>query len=114
MSESQLKPSAVALPMERLVLTEDREGHLGLELAELPSWTSFESYAERLLQQLGGRVLNRATLVDMHLWDVEIESVPLRLVYEDFPNRICLESDSDAGDLLVRTLQRRLKPINTA
>ncbi|HMA16648.1 MAG TPA: DUF3630 family protein, partial [Kiloniellaceae bacterium] len=98
----------------RLVLKEDREGHLGLELTELPSWWSLERYAETLLQQLGGRVLNRATLVDMHLWTVEIETVPLRLVYEDFPNRVSLESDSYPGDMLLRKLQARLKPVNAA
>jgi Protein of unknown function (DUF3630) len=100
--------------MERLVLKEDLAGHLGLELTELPNWWSFERYAEELLRRLNGRVLNRATVVDMHLWDIEIESVPLRLVYEDFPNRICLESSSHDGDLLLNALQRRLLSARSA
>ncbi|GAB4368993.1 MAG: hypothetical protein Kow00114_28520 [Kiloniellaceae bacterium] len=99
---------AAALPMERLVLTEDTLGHVGLELTELPNCESFERYAETLLRQLDGRVLKARKIVDMHLWDVEIDSIPLRLVYEDFPNRICLESASDAGDRLLRKLRRRL------
>jgi hypothetical protein len=46
----------------------------------------------------------------MHLWDIEIDGVSLRLVYEDYPNRICLESDNDPGDMLLRQLQKRLLP----
>lgn len=46
----------------------------------------------------------------MHLWDIEVETVPLQLVYEDFPNRVMLESNSFSGDRLLKKLQARLLP----
>lgn len=98
------------LPMERLVVEPIASGHLSLELTDQPSWESFERYAEELLRRLDARVVERGSTVDMHLWTVEIETVPLRLVYEDFPNRVSLESDSYPGDMLLRKLQARLNP----
>ena len=100
----------VEFPLERLMLEPMASGHLCLELTELPGWWDFELYAGELLRRLEGRVTEKATVVDMHLWNVEIETVPLRLVYEDYPNRICLESDSDQGDTLLRQLHQRLTP----
>ena len=101
-------PIVIDLPMERLVVEPMASGHLSLELTEQPSWGSFERYAEELLRRLEGRVVERGTIVDMHLWKVEIETVPLRLVYEDYPNRVSLESESYPGDMLIRKLQARL------
>lgn len=112
-SRGKSRPFAVALPMERLVLNQDTVGHVGLELTALPNWKSFERYAEELLRKLDGHVVEKGCSVDMHLWNVEIENIPLRLVYEDFPSRICLESSSEAGDLLVRNLQKRLLSAQT-
>lgn len=99
-----------ALPLERLVIERMASGHLSLELTEQPSWESFERYADELLRRLDGRVVERDTTVDMHLWSVEIETVPLRLVYKDFSNRVNLESDSYPGDMLIRKLRARLAP----
>jgi len=98
------------LPMERLTIAPMASGHLCLELTEMPNWESFGRYAEELLRRLDGRVVERITIVDMHLWNIDIETVPLRLVYEDFPNRISLESESYPGDMLLKKLQTRLAP----
>jgi hypothetical protein len=104
------EPTAHDLPMERLILKPMARGHLSLELTEFPNWQSFERYAEELLRRLDGQVVRKASGVDMHIWSVEVETVPLRLVYEDYPNRICLESDSYPGDMLLRQLHKRLSP----
>jgi hypothetical protein len=98
------------LPMDRLAIAPMASGHLSLELTEQPNWGSFERYAEEFLRRLGGRAVEKGSAADMHLWNVEIEAVPLRLVYEDYPNRICLESASYPGDMLLKKLHRRLAP----
>lgn len=102
------------LPMERMVLAPMKSGHLSLELTEFPNWRSFERYAEALLCRLDGQVVRKGSGVDMHIWSIEIESVPLRMIYEDFPNRVSLESDSDSGDTLLRQFHQRLAPSATA
>lgn len=101
---------ALDLPIEKLEIEQQASGHLCLVLTERPGWEDFESYAEELLRRLDGRVLDRITAVDTHLWKVEIETIPLLLVYEDSPNLVNLESDSYPGDMLLKKLQARLAP----
>src|SRR3546814_19416329 len=88
--------------MERLALAPMASGHLCLELTERPGWGDFGRYAEELLSRLDGRAVDKASVVDMHIWNIEIETVPLQLVYEDHPNRICLESNGYPGDKIGR------------
>lgn len=103
-------PIAIELPTEKLVMEKGASGHLGLELTERIGWDDFENYATEILRRLDARVIERATMVDMHLWDVEVETVPLRLVYEDHPDRIILESSSFPGDMMLKKLRARLSP----
>jgi len=106
--EGRPDPIVYELPRERLALETMKSGHLCLELTERVGWEDFARYGEELLHRLDGRVVAKGSISDMHLWHVEIETLPLNLVYEDFPNRIRLESDSHAGDMLLRNLQERL------
>ena len=46
----------------------------------------------------------------MHIWNVAIDTIPLCLVYDDYPNGGTLKSESHAGDMLLRKLQQRLAP----
>jgi len=103
-------PLAVNLSMEKLELERQESRHLSLLLTEQPGWEEFELYATEVLRRLDGRVLERSTAITAHLWKVEIETVPLLLVYEDLPNRVNLESDSYPGDILLKKLQTRLAP----
>ncbi|WP_299615797.1 DUF3630 family protein [Pelagibius sp.] len=107
-----LDPVAIELPMEKLTLDKDASGHLALVLTERVGWDDFEAYASEVLRRLDARVSEKASTVDMHLWEAQVESVPLRLVYEDFLNRVSLESDSYPGDMLLKTLQTRLRPVS--
>jgi hypothetical protein len=56
-----------------------------------------ERYSKELLHRLDGCIVARSTIVDMRLWEVEIETVPLRLVYEDFPRRHAADQVADAA-----------------
>lgn len=103
-------PNSTDLPIEKLTIEKGASGHLGLVLTERIGWDEFEVYAGEILRRLDARVIERAITVDMQLWDIEVETVPLRLVYEDFPNRVVLESSSFPGDMLLNKLQARLSP----
>ena len=103
-------PIIFDLPLESLKIERQAGGRLYLLLTERIGWEDFERYAEELLDRLDGRVAERGCSADMHLWNVEIETLPLRLVYDDFPKGVTLESDSPAGDMLLKKLQRRLAP----
>lgn len=103
-------PVAAVLPIEKLTVEKDIAGHSCLVLTEHIAWEEFEAYAKEVLHRLDARVFEKANTVDTHLWDVEVETVPLRLVYEDHPNRVMLESSSFPGDMMLKKLQARLTP----
>lgn len=101
-------PIVVSLPLGSLKIERQAGGHLYLLLTERIGWEDFERYANELLHRLDGRVAAKGSAADMHLWNVEIETLPFRLVYDDYPNGVTLESESHAGDMLLRKLQERL------
>lgn len=101
-------PGVIALPMETLKIAQLASGHIALELTERAGWDDFEAYAKELLRRLDARALDKTRTVDKVLWDIEVETVPLRLVYEGFPNRFILQSNSYPGDIFLRKLHSRL------
>jgi len=101
-------PIIVNLPLEALKTERQASGHLSLLLTERIGWEDFERYAEELLRRLDGLVAEKGSAADMHIWNVEIETLPFRLVYDDFPNGVTLESESYAGDMLLSKLHRKL------
>lgn len=104
-------PIVVNFPLEALEI-ERRDGkHLALRLTGQVGWEDFERYAEELLRRLDGQAGATDCIAGMHLWNLTIETIPLQLAYEDYPDRIWLESDSHAGDMLLRKLHRRLAPV---
>ena len=84
-------------------------GNLYLELTEQIGWEVFPSYATELLNRIGGIVTDKAEAVDVRIWYVQIESCNVRLVYDDFPVRVSIESQDQAGNELIEQLHGQLK-----
>lgn len=96
------------LPLEKLEIQRQASGHLSLLLTERVSGEGFEDYAAELLHRLDGRLVKRVDGPDIHVWDVEVETTPLQLVFDDFPFGVTLESRSYPGDTFLKRLQARL------
>ena len=88
-------------------------GHLCLEFSENIDWEVFPEFASGILKKLNGRVINKIDTVEMRLWDVVIDRVKLRFVWDDYPYMISLESDSDAGDSLLKKMFESLNQNQT-
>ena len=73
-------------------------GHLSLELSDQISFDSFPEYAELFLSIVGGSVIERGDSIVMCIWDVVIDEYKYRLVYDDYPCGVSLESDNDESD----------------
>lgn len=101
-------PMVVNLPLEVLKIERQASGHLSLLLTEQVGWEDHERYADELLRRLDSHIGEKGYLAGMYLWKVEIETVPLQLVYEDSLNRVMLKSDSYPGDVLLKKLQPQL------
>ena len=95
--------------LEKLTLRSMHSGHLCLELTEVIGWHQFPRFAEELMLMIGASIRDKAEGVDFYIWRLEFPTCQIRLVYEDFPNMISLESDTLLGDEFLRKLAEQLK-----
>lgn len=76
--------------------------------AELNSdvgWEGFPEYAEEFVNLFSGSVISRSDSVDTRVWEVIVKGGLLRLVYEDFPVMVSLESQDKEGDRFIKDLK---------
>ncbi|MGI2030382.1 DUF3630 family protein [Endozoicomonas acroporae] len=73
-------------------------GHLSLELSDKITLDEFPEFANRLISVVGGIVEEKNHSVIMCIWDVSINDKQYRLVYDDYPCGVSLESDNDDSD----------------
>jgi len=73
-------------------------GHLSLELSDKVSFDNFPAYAELFLSTVDGSLKERNDSVVMCIWEVVVNERKYRLVYDDYPCGVSLESNSDESD----------------
>lgn len=73
-------------------------GHLSLEISDNVSYESFLEQAELFLASVGGAIKNRNDSFIMCIWKVEINDREFRLVYDDYPCGVSLESNNEESD----------------
>jgi hypothetical protein len=95
--------------LDKVKITEMASGHLCLELSENVSWHTFPTFAERFLLEVRGKTDEKIDTSVIRLWKVTCRNVAVKLVFDDVPLMVSLESDSDSGDLLLRTLEKELR-----
>ena len=82
-------------------------GNLWLILSESISWEEFPTYATSILQFVAGSKVEVAESAEMRLWNVKILGQSMRLVYDDCPQMVTLESEDAAGDQVLRGIHDR-------
>ena len=92
------------LLLDALQLLSMASGHGCLNLSERVDWSEFPGYAQHLLAEIGGRQVSQDNCPDVRLWEVDVRGERLRLVYDDYPQMVSLESSSGAADSLLRSL----------
>lgn len=83
-------------------------GNLSLTLTEDASWESFPRFAEEFLRLVGGRRVKKVDTPVERIWVVLVKWRPFYLTYEDFPNRITLDSMNQSCNGVVRKLYEQL------
>ena len=73
------------LPLERLEIRPMASGNQSLLLTEQVDWESFPTYAEAILQLVGGKLVDRADGPDQRVWTVRIGTQLFWLAYDEFP-----------------------------
>lgn len=94
--------------LDELSVGQMASGHLYLNLTSRVSWEAFPEYAQQFLRVFSGIVREATDTPDMRIWTITIAEQELRLVYEDYPQMVSLESSSDDTDDVIRTLYAQL------
>ena len=92
------------IPLEALHIKVMASGHLCLNLSQRVTWEDSSHYAKSLVGILGGTLKITADSVVTRIWDVSLDAVVLRLVWDDYPSMVSLESSDARGDDLVKRL----------
>ncbi len=79
-------------------------GHLCIELAEGGSWDDFPTFVDRLIARIGGVVTTKADAIEARIWTLRHSDCELRVVFEDYPSQVSLESPSDTGDAVIQRI----------
>lgn len=83
-------------------------GNESIELTEEGNWETFPPFAEKYVQQIGAKIINKITAPDMHLWEIEYEGASLNFVYDDFPNGVSIEPKDEAGNAAIEKLYQQV------
>ena len=83
-------------------------GHLCLHITEKINWEEFPEYAAMLLKFLNGKTMYKADAPDIRVWDVLINKKKYRLVFDDYPVMVSLESDDDEADNGIKAIREIL------
>jgi hypothetical protein len=95
--------------MKKMDLRSMASGHMYLEVSQTVGWDDFPMFADELVAMLDATVLDKAEAVDIRIWKIGLPACTLRLVYEDYPLAVSLESMSDEGDRFLRELREQLE-----
>ena len=96
------------LRLEKLAIGQMASGHLNLDLSGKVSWNEFPKYASKLVKMCDGIVKNKSDAPDIRIWYIRINEVDLRLVFDDYPQMVSIESSSDAADEKIKLLNEML------
>jgi len=96
------------IQLDKLGLGQMASGHVSLDLSEKVSWEEFPAYAERFRHFCSGVITDRTDAPDARIWGITLNDISLRLVYDDYPQMVSLESSSDAADEEIRRLHKKL------
>lgn len=100
-----------SLQLDSLAIEKMASSHESLSLSERISWEDFPRFAEDLISLFGGEIIEKIDGPDIRLWQVKYRASTLRLVFDDYPLMVSLESLDSNGDLIIHDLYKILLPL---
>lgn len=94
---------------DQMKLSKMASGNLCLTLSEKIDWDQFEEYANQITSLLKAKVRQKNESVVTIIWDILIDDQPLKLVYDDYPLEVTIESDNEDGDKKILEIFEVLK-----
>lgn len=90
-------------------LNKNKEGRISLTLTENVSWETFSDLACGFLDQVNGKIIERKDSMLTCIWNIDIDGITLRLVFEDFPCQLDVDSLNKNGDRILLQIYEKLK-----
>lgn len=96
------------MDFDMLAIEKMASGHECLNLSERISWENFPCFAEDFVALLGAEIVEKINGPDMRLWKIRYKTSTLRLVFDDYPLMVSLESSNNNGDQIIQDLHKIL------
>ena len=90
--------------LDCLKLSNMHSGNFCLNLTERVNWDKFPLFANAFVEENEAKIVNKSQAADMAIWEIEINQCVLRLVYDDYPQMVSLESKDDLGNVVLEEL----------
>jgi hypothetical protein len=94
------------VPLERLDIMEMASGDSSLLLSERVPWESFPTYAEAVVQLVGGSVVDRADSPVERVWTIDVGGRLFWLAYDELG--VSLDSKSEQANALIPSFRQTL------
>lgn len=92
------------IPLDALGIQLMASGHVCLNLSTKVSWDYFPEFAEKILRKCNGVALDKTESVAIRMWRVKIGDSELKLIFDDYPLMVSMESSSSAGDQILKDI----------
>lgn len=89
---------------DALAIEKMASGHSCVNLSERVSWELFPTYAKQVLKMIDGQITHKFDSFDVRIWEINICGCVLKLVFDDFPVMVSLESSNNKGDALLEKI----------
>lgn len=84
--------------LEILNINKMASGHLSLDITEKINWEEFATFAEKFIKFFNGSILSKVDGPDIRIWEVDINNHNFRLIFDDYPIMVSLESMDELSD----------------
>lgn len=94
---------------DALAIQKMASGHACLNLTSRINWEGFPSFADAFVRSIGGLITSKSDAPDIRVWEVCVDNSALRLVFDDYPVMVSLESTDDKSDETLQQLLLKLQ-----
>lgn len=97
------------IEIESLGIELTYSGRACLNLTSLVGWDAFPDFAKKLARYLDASIVHKFDSVDVRIWELSINDAILRLVFDDFPVMVSLESPNESTDAILREFDLKIR-----
>ncbi len=83
---------------DKIKLLKMASGNLYIVLSSEVEWSEFPEFLSYIVDLLNAKIEIKYESVESAIWEIVIDKIDLRLVFDDYPQEVTLESTNEDGD----------------